>query len=717
MREFGQYRIESLIGFGGMGEVHRAYDTRRDREVALKLLPSALSRDPEYQKRFRRESYTAARLREPHVIPIHDYGEIDEQLFIDMRLVDGRSLAAMLSDEGALEPERAVALVVQVADALDAAHHDGLVHRDVKPSNILVTPNDFVYVVDFGIAHVAGHTHSALTMSGATLGTLDYMAPERFESRPVDPRTDVYSLACVLYECLTAQRPFAGNDLPALMYGHLFSDPPRPSAANPNVPPAFDAVVAKGMAKKMEDRFSSARELATAARAALKQPTAVPTAAVGVASLAEATLPSGAGPVPEEPTVLAQDEATVIARGPRPGPPGRPHGAVAVAPPPPGPPPQDGWNRAPAEPPPPAKPTGGNRRTVIALAAVAVVAVLVAVGTVVVALRGSDSAPRGLGPVAAPTGQAPKPIGNSVDKPTVATAVPVGATPGYMEVAPNGAYGLIANRAAGVLTVYDTTRNETLGTIPVPDGGPQFIAFSPDGSRAYVSIFDNARTINEVGVLDTSTNQFIARVPTGVRPFALDVSPDGKRVYVPNHDSGSITVIDATNNTAIQEIKVAPNPHWVDFNQDGTRLWAANHESNVVSVIDTATNTVLATVPVGAAPHSIVTLPGKQTVVVCNYEGNSLSVIDTATNNVTATIPTGSHPQDITLAADGKHAYIATVDENAIQVLNLESMKIVSTVPTGQSPTSVAVGPEGRQAWVTNLNDGNVSVLNIASTA
>src|SRR5687768_9515863 len=126
MRQFGQYRIESLIGFGGMGEVHRAYDTRRDREVALKLLPTALSRDPEYQKRFRRESYTVARLREPHVIPIHDYGEIDDQLYIDMRLVDGRSLGALLSEEGAIEPARAVALMVQVADALDAAHADGL---------------------------------------------------------------------------------------------------------------------------------------------------------------------------------------------------------------------------------------------------------------------------------------------------------------------------------------------------------------------------------------------------------------------------------------------------------------------------------------------------------------------------------------------------------------------------------------------------------------
>ena len=233
MQQFGQYRIEGIIGSGGMGEVYRAYDTRRDREVALKLLPTALSDDPEYQRRFQRESYAVARLREPHVIPIHDYGEIDGRLFIDMRLVDGPNLGALIERGGPLSPERAVGLISQIAEALDAAHADGVVHRDVKPSNVLVTANDFVYVVDFGIAHAVGHTRSKLTMTGATIGTLDYMAPERFESHPVDPRTDVYSLACVLFECLTAEKPFLGDDLPALMYAHLYTAPRRVSARQP----------------------------------------------------------------------------------------------------------------------------------------------------------------------------------------------------------------------------------------------------------------------------------------------------------------------------------------------------------------------------------------------------------------------------------------------------------------------------------------------------
>ena len=193
MQEFGQYRIDGLIGTGGMGEVYRAYDTRRDREVALKLLPTALSGDADYQRRFRREAYAVAKLREPHVVPIHDYGEIDGRLYIDMRLVDGQSLGRLIAESGPLAPRRAANLIGQVAEALDAAHADGVVHRDIKPTNILVTPSEFVYIVDFGIAHAVGHSAGRPTLTGATLGTLDYMAPERFESHPVDPRTDVHA--------------------------------------------------------------------------------------------------------------------------------------------------------------------------------------------------------------------------------------------------------------------------------------------------------------------------------------------------------------------------------------------------------------------------------------------------------------------------------------------------------------------------------------------
>ncbi|HTZ25440.1 MAG TPA: serine/threonine-protein kinase, partial [Streptosporangiaceae bacterium] len=276
LRELGNYRLESLLGVGGMGEVYKAYDTHRDRYVALKLLPEALSGDQEYLKRFRRESNVAARLRDPHVIPIHDFGEVSGQLFIDMRLVDGADIGALLETQGPIAPDRTVHLISQVAEALDAAHADHLVHRDIKPSNILVTSSDFVYVVDFGIARAIDGRQTPLTITGATVGTLHYMAPERFTGHGVDARTDVYSLACVLHECLTGAPPFSGRDLPALMYAQLYFGPPEASSLVEGVPPALDAVIAHGMAKEPEDRFASAGALAWAAREALLAEAPVP---------------------------------------------------------------------------------------------------------------------------------------------------------------------------------------------------------------------------------------------------------------------------------------------------------------------------------------------------------------------------------------------------------------------------------------------------------
>jgi serine/threonine protein kinase len=253
-----------------MGEVHRAYDTRRGRRVALKLLSEHLAHNPEYRERFRRESHVAARLQEPHVIPIHDYGEIEGRLFIDMRLVDGTDLSKVLEQTGALAPDRAVNIVSQIAEALDAAHSDGLVHRDVKPANVLVTSSgDFVYLVDFGVAHTTGNLQLSLTGTGNPIGTPHYMAPERFDNKPADRGVDIYALGCLLYECLTATRPFSMDSIPALMKAHLYDLPPKPSQLRVGIPAAFDGVVARAMAKNPTDRYATAGELAAAARNAL----------------------------------------------------------------------------------------------------------------------------------------------------------------------------------------------------------------------------------------------------------------------------------------------------------------------------------------------------------------------------------------------------------------------------------------------------------------
>jgi serine/threonine protein kinase len=263
---FGHYQLLELLGRGGMGQVFRAHDTVTDRIVALKVLPSHLAGDPVFQQRFRREAHAAAGLSEPHVVPIHGYGEIDGQLYLDMRLIDGEDLGTVLSEaQGPLAPERAVTIVEQVAAALDSAHAVGLVHRDVKPSNIFVSAKDFVYLIDFGIARTTSQT--GLTSVGSTLGTMAYMAPERFKSGQSDPRSDVYALTCVLHECLTGSRPYSGDSLEQQLAGHLVAPPPRPSALNPKLPKGFDAVVAKGMAKDPDNRYQTAGELADAVRA------------------------------------------------------------------------------------------------------------------------------------------------------------------------------------------------------------------------------------------------------------------------------------------------------------------------------------------------------------------------------------------------------------------------------------------------------------------
>jgi serine/threonine protein kinase len=315
---FGPYELNSLIGVGGMGEVYRAYDTVKDRTVAVKVLRAEMAADPTYQERFRRESRVAARLQEPHVIPVHDFGDIDGALYIDMRLVEGGSLKDELRANGPLEPGRAVSIIAQVAAALDAAHADGLVHRDIKPENVLLTPDDFAYLVDFGIAHAGGD--ASMTMTGLIIGSCAYMSAERFSGGQVGPPADVYSLTCLLYESLTGRPPFETGDLRQLMTAHMFSPPPRPSIMRRGINRAFDDVIAKGMAKKPAERFASAGELAKAATAAVSGAPVppAPVAPVAVPSPPPASTrqfsavypnPAGTGYTPYPPQKIPPPEA------------------------------------------------------------------------------------------------------------------------------------------------------------------------------------------------------------------------------------------------------------------------------------------------------------------------------------------------------------------------------------------------------------------------
>jgi YVTN family beta-propeller protein len=737
MRQVGNYRLEALLGVGGMGEVYKAYDTHRDRYVALKLLPAGLSGDQEFVKRFQRESNVAARLRDPHVIPIHDFGEIDGQLFIDMRLVDGSDIFGLLETYGRITPQRAVYLISQVAEALDAAHADHLVHRDIKPSNILVTLSDFVYVVDFGIARSIGGQQTPLTNTGVTIGTLLYMAPERFTGHDVDGRADVYSLACVLHECLTGTPPFTGEDPLALMYAQVHSDPPAASSLVEGVPPVLDAVIARGMAKDPKDRFPTAGALAAAARQAVlaaapaPQMTELPpptrteipdpawqaAAAAAWQGVAEppgresesAGDPSAKG-VSYRPTQTVTADS-VDDRGDK-----RPENSPQITSPDPDssrlPPGEatDGPGRGPVR----------RRLSVVILAAAAAVA-----ATVALVLMASNK-PRTGGATTPNAGGATStgtPGTARLALPTVAETVRAGKYPSYVQVAPNGKFAYITDSGARVITVLNTANDRVSRTIPISQGPPQFISFSPDSRTAYVSVYSTASTsIHLIVFIDTATGKETGTVQVNNHmPGPSAISPDGRYLYVPNHEmmqgstgDNDVDVIDTATRKLIKTIPVAPNPHWVIFGKNG-QIYVTDHMSATVTVLN-ADNIggFIKTIPVDETPHSGALSPDGSRLAVTSYNGDAVYLIDTATDKMIKQIPVGREPLDITYSPDGRYLFTVNNLDNTVTVIDTANYGVIGEIRTGKAPTSISVLPNGRQAYVTDEGSGTIEILNIA---
>jgi serine/threonine-protein kinase len=263
-------RIEAVAGRGGMGVVYRARDIELDRVVAVKVIAPGLADDPGFRRRFIGESRTAASLDHPNVIPIYRAGEEDGVLFQVMRFVDGSDLRRLLADTGPLDAERAVRILTQVASALDGAHAGGLVHRDVKPANILLGAKDHVYLTDFGLSkRTAG---SDDTRTAQLVGTVNYVAPEQIRGQPLDLRADIYALGAVLFQMLTGRVPFPAESDEAKMWAHLSEKPPSATAVRPELPRGLDDVIRRAMAKEPRDRFPTAGELATAASGALGWP-------------------------------------------------------------------------------------------------------------------------------------------------------------------------------------------------------------------------------------------------------------------------------------------------------------------------------------------------------------------------------------------------------------------------------------------------------------
>jgi serine/threonine-protein kinase len=262
-----RYELGDTLGYGGMSEVHKGRDVRLGRDVAVKVLRADLARDPQFQERFRREAQNAAALNHPAIVAVYDTGETRTDNgplpYIVMEYVDGRTLRDIVKTEGPLPGQRAMEIMADVSAALDFSHRHGIVHRDVKPANVMITKTGAVKVMDFGIARAVHDGQAAVTQTAAVIGTAQYLSPEQARGEQVDARSDVYAAGCVLFELLTGEPPFTGDSPVAVAYQHVREDPKPPSALNPRVNPALDAIVLKAMSKGAPNRYQSAAEMRT----------------------------------------------------------------------------------------------------------------------------------------------------------------------------------------------------------------------------------------------------------------------------------------------------------------------------------------------------------------------------------------------------------------------------------------------------------------------
>jgi serine/threonine protein kinase len=305
---FAGHRITGVAGRGGMGVVYRAVQLDLDRPVALKLIAPHLAEDPSFRERFVRESRLAAAIDHPNVIPIYYTGEHEGALYIAMRYVEGSDLRTLVRAAGPLDPERAARLVAQVADALDAAHERGIVHRDVKPANVLLGSSDHVYLTDFGLTKRVT-SQSGQTRAGGWVGTLGFVAPEQIRGERVDARADIYALGCLLFHTLAGGPPYQRDSDEATLWAHLHDDPPSLRASAPQAPAALQDVIDRALAKEPEERYQSAGDLGRAALAAVGREPA-PRGERVVARGAAAPVDAETAPSPDQaPTVLGEPAA------------------------------------------------------------------------------------------------------------------------------------------------------------------------------------------------------------------------------------------------------------------------------------------------------------------------------------------------------------------------------------------------------------------------
>jgi predicted Ser/Thr protein kinase len=582
---FGAYRIEALIGRGGMSVVYRAHEPGLKRNVALKLLSPDLAEDDVFRRRFLRESELAASLDHPNVVPVYKAGEVDGLLYIAMRYVDGTDLKTVLRREGALGADRALAIAGQLAGALDAAHERGLIHRDVKPSNVLVTGgpgHEHCYLADFGLS-TSMSDRSAAVSPRQIVGTIDYVAPEQIRDEDVDARADVYSLACLLYESLTGAVPFRRGSDVAVIYAHLEESAPLPSRLCPALPPALDPVIDQGLAKLPDERWQTSGAMVDAARSALESGGRRPllgrrrlltlaVAALAAAAAIAVAFAGGAGtPVAHAQTLVRLDGKGAPAGGVDLE--GRPTAVTTCA---------------------------GNVWVTTADGAVAEIDPrTLAVHRVPVRGRPSDVAD--VGTLAAVVSGPPEHV-TMVDAAygqiSGTIAVPDGGRPAAaVAFGPNV---WVANPRSGTVEVLSPPFTGVSTSIPMPDP-PRLLAH---GAGALWAV--GGRTLWKlVGPEIRAT----IRLP--IAPVSIAVGNRG--VWIVDGRTPKLYRLDPATGRVTKTIRVGRSPLAVAV---GPRtVWTANRADGTVSKVDSARNAVTSTVEVGSDPVDLVVGLGSVWVV------------------------------------------------------------------------------------------------------
>lgn len=595
---FAGYRVDALLGRGGMSVVYRGDDLNLHRKVALKLLATELADDDRFRERFLRESQLAASLDHPNVLPVYEAGEVGGQLYIAMRYVEGEDLKHLLRRERMLRPERALALVAQVGDALDAAHERGLVHRDVKPSNVLVArrgEQEHCYLSDFGLTKHAAD-RSAFSEAGQLVGTIDYVSPEQIRGGEVDARADVYALTCLLFECLTGRVPFERDSDVAVIYAHLHDLPPKASELRPELPRDLDSVLERGLAKAPAERWESGSALVEAARTALvfgettvvrprrahprRRAIAAAIAAIAATATIAAFQLGGSG------TTVAQADSLVRIDPVR----GEVAGASALA---------------------------GRQAT----------AVITCAGFVWVTHMGGTV--------------------SEID-PRSATAKVIRVAGTAVDVADVGSLAaVVSGPPSNSVTVIDASYGEISGVVPLP-GAPSVSSTATSfGADVWVAN-PNAHELDRLVAPYTEVAARIAlpagpRARHGPRRYNGIAVGAGSVWVVGDTRDPTLWRVDPTTQRVIATIALPFAPRDVAAGSGG--IWLVDRRNDTVVRVDPRTNRIAATIRVGRGPSAVAI--GEGVVWVSNELDGTVSRIEPKRNVVDRTISVGSAPIDL----------------------------------------------------------------------